>query len=311
MSGRTEPTSGTTFAAWYFIGQGVAVVAWWAGLAIDQQIRALFVPPGASEIELLAFALPDLLLALPASVAAGVAILRGRRAGVVLAWITTGAVGYAALYCVAWAVLRGGAWVNVMAMVPAALLSFIGAIDVSASKQSAFRRAAPAPTSRYVAMTLAQTAVFWAFFLFMVPPLLVSVERRLPWHGADFRMPVAAAVLFAACSALGLASGFTMATRGSGTPLPMAAPNRLVTAGPYGHVRNPMVIAGLGQGLAVALWFGSWTVLGYVLAGGILWQILVRPAEERDLRDAFGDSFTVYCRHVACWVPRLRAYRPL
>jgi hypothetical protein len=36
-------------------------------------------------------------------------------------------------------------------------------------------------------------------------------------------------------------------------------------------LRNPMVVAGLGQGLAVALWFGSWAVLAYVLVGGIIW----------------------------------------
>jgi hypothetical protein len=69
-----------------------------------------------------------------------------------------------------------------------------------------------------------------------------------------------------------------------------------------------MVIAGLGQGLAMALWFGSWAVLAYVLTGGALWQLLVRPAEERDLHATFGDGFTRYCAHVACWVPRARPY---
>jgi hypothetical protein len=30
----------------------------------------------------------------------------------------------------------------------------------------------------------------------------------------------------------------TMAARGDGTPLPFAAPNRLVVAGPYRHLRE-------------------------------------------------------------------------
>jgi protein-S-isoprenylcysteine O-methyltransferase Ste14 len=71
---------------------------------------------------------------------------------------------------------------------------------------------------------------------------------------------------------------------------------------------HPMVIAGLGQGLAMALWFGSWAVLAYVLTGGAPWQLLVRPAEERDLHATYGDGFTRYCAHVAGWVPRSRPY---
>jgi protein-S-isoprenylcysteine O-methyltransferase Ste14 len=97
-----------------------------------------------------------------------------------------------------------------------------------------------------------------------------------------------------------------VAARGRGTPLPFASPNRLVISGPYAYVRNPMVIAGLGQGLAVALWLGSWTVVAYVLLGGMIWNFFVRPAEERDLRNTFGNEFETYCRDVSCWRPRVR-----
>ena len=99
-----------------------------------------------------------------------------------------------------------------------------------------------------------------------------------------------------------------MATLGSGTPLPFAAPNRLVISGPYAYVRNPMVVAGLGQGMSVSLWFGSWTVVAYVLLGGAIWQLFVRPAEERDLRDTFGEVYVEYCRAIRCWFPRIRPY---
>jgi protein-S-isoprenylcysteine O-methyltransferase Ste14 len=70
-----------------------------------------------------------------------------------------------------------------------------------------------------------------------------------------------------------------------------------------------MVVAGLGQGLAVGLWFGSWAVLAYVIVGGLIWEYLVRPAEERDLRDVFGDEFETYSQHVRCWIPRTSAFR--
>ena len=70
-----------------------------------------------------------------------------------------------------------------------------------------------------------------------------------------------------------------------------------------------MVVAGLGQGFAGGLWFGSWAVLAYVAAGGVIWEFLARPAEERDLRDAFGDEFETYSKHVRCWILRTSAFR--
>src|SRR5260221_508811 len=79
--------SGSRIAGWYFTVQGLAILAWWLILAGVPSARELFLPPGASEIELLAFRLPDLLVAMPASLAAGVAILADRRWAILPAWL--------------------------------------------------------------------------------------------------------------------------------------------------------------------------------------------------------------------------------
>lgn len=305
-SGAPATFSGTPLGGWYLLAQGIAIAAWWLYLALNPSAMPVFVPPGASEIELLAFRLPDLLVAAPVSIAAGIALLRTLTVGVPLAWLASGAVVYAFVYCVAWAMLRQGGWLNVAFMAPAALLSTVSALDASATFITIFRRAAPAPPHRHVVVTLLQIAAFWSFFLVVVPTLLVYVERQLALPLDFAPAPLAAALLFAGFSSIGFWSGMTMASRGLGTPLPFDGPNRLVTGGPYACVRNPMVIAGLGQGAAVGLWFGSWTVLGYVLLGGLIWNFLVRPAEERDLRTTFGGEFDRYCREVPCWRPRLR-----
>src|SRR6185503_6520605 len=172
-----------------------------------------------------------------------------------------------------------------------------------------FRRASASTPTLHVLATLGQIAVFWTFFLGLVPLAILVVESRLGWPAYSFAGQKAlAAFLFLLFSALGLASGVTMASRGIGTPLPFAAPNRLVVGGPYAYLRNPMVVAGLGQGMAVGMWLGSGAVLGYVSVGGLIWNFLVRPAEERDLLETFGDSYRLYCRQVQCWIPRLRPF---
>lgn len=311
-AGERSPStfSGTAFGGWYFIVQAAAIGGWWSYLTRVPAAVQAFVPPGAASVDLRAFQAPDLLVAMPVSLAAGVAVLRSLRWAVPLSWFAAGAVVYAFVYCVAWSMLREGAWINVVMMAPAALFSTISALDVSAGTVSIFRRAVPATAPRHVGATLVQIVVFWSFFLFVVPMAIVFVEREVGWPSIAFPARRETAVLlFLAFSALGLVSGLTMARRGVGTPLPFDATNRLVTTGPYGYLRNPMVVAGLGQGTAVAIWFGSWAVGAYVLVGGLLWQCLVRPAEERDLRDAFGAEFLAYCDHVRCWVPRASSYR--
>lgn len=297
--------SGSRLAAWYFAAQALAIAGWWLYLGLVPDARRLFLPPGAADADLMAFQAPDLLVAAPVSFMAAAAIRAHARWAVPLAWFAAGAIVYAFVYCVAWSLLRGGAWLNVALMAPAALLSVVGALDISAGTIRIFRRAAPSRPARHVAATLIQIALFWSFFLVAVPAAIRFVERQLEWPLFAFPLQRAtAAILLLACSALGLVSGFTMSRKGVGTPLPFAGTNRLVTTGPYAYVRNPMVIAGLGQGLAVALWLGSWAVLAYVAVGGVIWQLLVRPAEERDLQEVFGDEFTAYCRRVRCWLPR-------
>jgi protein-S-isoprenylcysteine O-methyltransferase Ste14 len=150
-----------------------------------------------------------------------------------------------------------------------------------------------------------QVVVFWGLFLFVLPPLVVSLAAALGYepHPSPYLRAIGVA-LFAVASALGLLSAFTMAVRGSGTPLPLDAPRTLVVTGPYAVVRNPMAVAGLAQGVAVALWHGSAAVLLYVAAGGVLWHVAVRPFEEADLLREFGPAFVEYRNRVRLWVPR-------
>ena len=140
----------------------------------------------------------------------------------------------------------------------------------------------------------------------MIPLAIAGLERRwavaLPFP--SLAGPVGVAVLVLA-SALGIWSAVVMSTRGDGTPLPSAMPNRLVIAGPYRRIRNPMAVAGILQGAAIGLILQSWLVVAYAVVGSMVWNYVIRPLEESDLKERFGDEFQQYRDTVRCWVPQV------
>jgi protein-S-isoprenylcysteine O-methyltransferase Ste14 len=111
-------------------------------------------------------------------------------------------------------------------------------------------------------------------------------------------------------------AGFAIALRcvwdfgwtGHGTPAPVAPPQRLVVAGFYRYVRNPMYL-----GFALG-WISLWIVFGHLkpaliaavasVAIGI--HLFVVFYEEPTLRKKFGVAYEEYCGNVNRWLPRSR-----
>ena len=293
----------------YFLLQGAVVSLWWLLLFFFPSTRGYFQMDSASESTLLAFWLPDLILLALGSLVAGAFCFGGSNLAHAAVWSTAGAVSYASLYCLALALLSDAGWLGVTLMLPAMLLSITSALAVSPFAEGLFRPAKLASPARNIAKTGSQIVIFWGVLLFLLPYLLTLIESRLGLTRFQFQFQqMLSSLLFICFSILGLWSGYTMAVAGSGTPLPLDCPRQLVVSGPYAYVRNPMVIAGLGQGVAVGLWLGSTLVMIYVLIGGWIWQFLVRPLEEEDMERHFGAAYLVYRQHVHCWHPRLRPF---
>lgn len=294
----------------YFVLQGAAVAAWWLLLFFVPASRIYF-QMGDSETTLLAFWLPDLILIAAGSfVAAGFCFFGSRLIGVAL-WFVTGAISYAAFYCLAFAFLTDSGWLGVTLMMPAMLWSGVFAVGSSeAFNELMFRRSIEAKTGWILTKTFTQIVVVWCLILFVFPALIIRLEGKLGIPQFSFPLQkTLSIILFCFISFWGISGAYTMARIGRGTPLPLDAASKLVVSGIYSFVRNPMAISGVGQGLAVGLFLGSPLVLLYALTGGLIWQLIFRPLEEADLLKNFGADYESYCRQVRCWFPRLKPYQ--
>jgi protein-S-isoprenylcysteine O-methyltransferase Ste14 len=169
-----------------------------------------------------------------------------------------------------------------------------------------FRPAPARSPLSHLLHSLAQLVVFWSAFLVAVPLAIAWAEHRLrlEWPALDSRViALAGVVVLVLASTVGLWSCFSMALLGDGTPLPAATGRRLVVAGPYRFVRNPMAVAGAFQTVGAGGYLGSWLVVLSALAGGVIWNTFIRPEEEADLARRFGPPYELYRDRVRCWVP--------
>lgn len=285
--------------------QAIAGFSWWAAVFVSPAVREATL----GNLDPVAVAGFDIPLFVMASAVAAF----GVRAAAVVSAGWTGVVAVAlAVYATitteaGWGVLSMGA--ATAGSLIALCFVLLGRVPTAWITRGpfAFRPAVNRPTpATHVASTFGQIVLFWGFFLVVIPFAITVVEQR--WAVA-FPFPSCAGpvgvVVLVLASALGIWSAVVMSTLGDGTPLPAAMPNRLVIAGPYRWIRNPMALAGIVQGAAVGLIVQSWLVIAYAVVGSLVWNYAVRPHEESDLEVRFGEKFQQYRDTVRCWIPQI------
>ncbi len=131
-------------------------------------------------------------------------------------------------------------------------------------------------------------------------PLFVFTERT--W-ASGFLLGVGVFFIVLG-SGLYLWTVWDFATRGLGTPAPIAAPKKLVSHGLYQYSRNPMYV---GVVLVILGWASarpSWNVFLYAAGIGLAFHLRVVLHEEPHLRNEFGEEYEDYCSRTRRWFPR-------
>ena len=142
--------------------------------------------------------------------------------------------------------------------------------------------------------------------LLTIPAAILAAFGKPSAFSVTVGLPVALAGELLRCWAVGY-SGVT--TRGDKVEAP-----KLVTAGPYAHVRNPLYVGNFVTALGFALAFTgkNSAVEKLALVGGSLGVMAavyatIIPHEEQFLRSEFGEEFDRYCERVPPLVPQMEA----
>ena len=153
---------------------------------------------------------------------------------------------------------------------------------------------------------LTYATLFVAFFLVLVPQRILA-NSGIARPAAVGAAQVAGILVMGLGLALVLWCLATFAFVGKGTAAPFDPPRRLVVAGPYRWVRNPIYIGAAVAMLGAALFFGSaWLVL-YAAVVIAVTHLLVVFYEEPHLRRVFGPPYEDYLQHVHRWIPTWRS----
>lgn len=113
----------------------------------------------------------------------------------------------------------------------------------------------------------------------------------------------AAAVLLAAASVAVILAAQRALGRQFAYQARLVEGHRLITAGPYRYVRNPIYTALLGLALATGLAVSRWLVIPFFAVLYVAGTVIRIRSEERLLRAAFGPEFEDYARRVPAFIP--------
>ena len=150
--------------------------------------------------------------------------------------------------------------------------------------------------------TLAMVVVF-GIFAFYVPMLLANSENHTSLSMLEpFRLlgPVLVAL-----GVIGyIMSIWRFIAEATASPM-LGDSGKIITTGIYRYTRNPIYIFVWLVLFGESLFFTSLDLLYYLIFWIVIFNLLVRFAEEPYMRAQFGEEYDIYCRKVPRWFPGL------
>jgi len=149
-------------------------------------------------------------------------------------------------------------------------------------------------------------ALFISVVLVFIPDqILIATGITRPTEVGTLHW--AGLVLVVLGGALAIWCILTFALVGKGTPAPFDPPRKLVAAGPYRWIRNPMYV-GAGTALVgAALFYQSAALVAFAAGFMVAAHVFVVLFEEPMLERTFGARYADYRNAVPRWMPTWRS----
>ncbi len=278
--------------------QSIIILIWWIGIVQYDAFYEYFEFKGISKNIFYTFLVPDIIaISFPS-------IVLVYKSYPTLKFIILGAFIYASVFCLMASLTMGGGEISSVLMLLGTMFNFL-----LCYKTDFFRQSITDNNTINLLKTATQICFVWILFLVVIPFFILKIESKIPFQIEYNLQSASSVILFALFSIIGLWSGYVLSLYGKGTPLPVDSTKRLVIAGPYAYVRNPMAICGIGQGLCIALLTSSISILIYCCMGMFVWHYVVRKYEEEELSIKFGKEYDDYRKNIICWLPKLKKYK--
>lgn len=151
------------------------------------------------------------------------------------------------------------------------------------------------------------TIVIFLIFAVFVPLHIAGSEDHtvLPWMN---RFQFFGPVLIAIGMAGYIMSIWRFFTEAKASPL-LGDSQALIVKGIYRYSRNPIYVSVWIVLLGYTLFYASLNLFYYLLLWVLIFNIVVRFAEEPYLKTTFGEEYDKYCKTVPRWVPGLGAWK--
>lgn len=274
-----------------YLIQATIILFWWLALLTESSFYRAFQFPGIGKVAFNSFLIPDFIIIVLLS------LIRAYNNRKELEYIILGGFAFASLYCINATILSNGGYLATTLM---SLGLFYNLFLVFQDKS--FRESNSESSIINGLKTIIQIFCIWLITLVIIPGIILQSFTEKTIIGDHLFL---SSILFIAFSLIGLSSAFMFVTLGKGTPLPLDQTKKLVVSGPYKYIRNPMAVAGIGQGISISIYFESVYILAYSLFGAFLWHFVVRPIEEKNLSLRFGKEYAKYKKSVKCWIPKI------
>jgi protein-S-isoprenylcysteine O-methyltransferase Ste14 len=150
---------------------------------------------------------------------------------------------------------------------------------------------------------LVYATVFVGLLLVILPQQILTVSGIVrpavvgPWQVAGLAILVLGGAVALWCI-------LTFALVGQGTPAPFDPPRKLVVAGPYRWVRNPMYVGAGGVLVGTALYYESAALVAFAAGFLLAAHLFVVFYEEPTLERTFGAQYADYRNAVQRWLPK-------